>query len=516
MRQQTVKVVAVIAIGAALAACQGGMPVAVDKAGAQTLVLRFVDGNSGNDYPLGTKTFIDTLESASGGRMKVDVTAGYENGIADSERDLIHAVAAGQFDGGWPSVRAFASAGIHGLEAVEAPMTLTNDAAVKALVSGPVAADLLGQLDGSGTVGVGLAVGPLRRPFAAKAPLLTPGDWNGIAFRSFDSPVQDATITALGARPVHAGAEWTDLIANGQLGGIEWDVDQYDANGMTTEAPYVTSNVVLWPKVFVFLLNKGRFDSLTDQQRAWVQQAATAATQATVDAPFDESTAARRLCDIGVKFVDASPSQLATLHAAVAPVIAQLAADPVNGPILAKIQAIAAQHPGVDEPDVDASCRAVTQPGPSPSIPTTRSPLADGTYRAQITPAEVTAAGFSNTEGDSGTYTLTVKDGTYTMACRAFADPGVDCGNIPATEETTLEAGNLFGDATRIYFVADGPTELKLIGCPPPPSGTLNTCVVTAPYSFTWSLVGDTLTFSKQVSGLPSHTMVIKPWKKFN
>ena len=133
-------------------------------------------------------------------------------------------------DGGWPSTRAFANAGISGLEAVEAPLTISNYAASKALVSGPVAADLLAQLDGSGIKGLALAVGPLRRPFAAQAPLLGVQDWQGIPFRSFNSPVQADTIRALGATPINWGGDWAAQVAAGTLRGAEFDIAQYAAN----------------------------------------------------------------------------------------------------------------------------------------------------------------------------------------------------------------------------------------------------------------------------------------------
>jgi hypothetical protein len=61
-------------------------------------------------------------------------------------------------------------------------MTVTSYAAKKALGSGPAADRPPAELDGTGVVGLNLAVGPLRRPFAAKAPLLGPGDWAGATF----------------------------------------------------------------------------------------------------------------------------------------------------------------------------------------------------------------------------------------------------------------------------------------------------------------------------------------------
>ena len=74
------------------------------------------------------------------------------------------AITSGEVDGGWPSTRAFANAGITGLETVEAPMTLTSYAAEKALVSGPVADKLLAELDGTGVVGLRPRGGPTTPP----------------------------------------------------------------------------------------------------------------------------------------------------------------------------------------------------------------------------------------------------------------------------------------------------------------------------------------------------------------
>ena len=194
--------------------------------------------------------------------IKVEVTTEYGHGAPEAESDLVEAIASGEVDGGWPSTRAFANAGISGLEAVEAPMTLTSYAAEKALVSGPVADKLLAKLDGTGVVGLDLAVGPLRRPFAAEAPLLGPEDWAGATFRVYNSPVQTDAVRLLGATPVNLGLGWIDEVQAGRLRGVEFDIAQYAEMGNTTEAGYVTANVVLWPKVFVLSISQERFDAL--------------------------------------------------------------------------------------------------------------------------------------------------------------------------------------------------------------------------------------------------------------
>ena len=251
-RRAGIRVVIAIAIMALAAACQATRN--VDKTGGDTTVLRlatFEGQVNANGQNYGPQAFVDNLRKLSGGRLKVELTTDYGGDAPDAESRLVRAIASGEVDGGWPSTRAFANAGISGLGVVEAPMTITSYAAEKALVSGPVAGKLLSRLDGTGVVGLGLTVGPLRRPFAAKAPLLGPGDWQGVRFRVFNSPVQADAVRALGATPVNLSLSFIDELKAGTLRGAEFDIPQYEHNGFAAEAGHVTANVVLWPKVFV-------------------------------------------------------------------------------------------------------------------------------------------------------------------------------------------------------------------------------------------------------------------------
>ena len=203
-------------------------------------------------------------------------------------------------DGGWPSTRAFANAGIPVPRAIEAPMTITSYAAKRGLVSGPVVDTVVEQLDGSGVVGLGLVVGPLRRPFVGESPLLGPTDWQGATFRVFNSPVQTDVVSSVRRRAGQSGLRVDRRDRRGALRGAEFDIAQYASNGLTTEAGNVTANVVLWPKVFVLSVSQERFDSLTDEQRGWLREAAGQATQASVDAEYDENTLAAELCARGL------------------------------------------------------------------------------------------------------------------------------------------------------------------------------------------------------------------------
>lgn len=349
-------------ITAAVVAClvaAGCQAQVADKTGGNVTVLRFasIDSTDPQGLTPAPHTFIKALERLSGGRIRITVQNRYESGAVTAETDLVKAIVAGKLDGGWPATRAFSRAGIRGLEPIEAPLILTSNAAQRALATGPAGRALLRTLDGSGVVGLGLAVGSLRRPWATTEPLVDLRSWHGVTFRSYNSPVQEATIRALGAVPVRASVNFPDLVRAGTLRAAELDLGLYARNGYGTLLPRVVGNVVLWPRMQLLSLSQKRFDALTGQQQRWVRDAAQQAVQASVDLVPDDATFAAHLCAQGVRFTDATPGQLLALRHAVQPVLDGLARDPATRTSLAQVQKVATAHPGTDAINIPATCR---------------------------------------------------------------------------------------------------------------------------------------------------------------
>jgi TRAP-type C4-dicarboxylate transport system substrate-binding protein len=512
-RRAGLRMVIAIAITALAAACQATR--GADKAGGDTAVLRlatFEGQVNANGQNYGPQAFVDSLRKLSGGRLKIELTTDYGRGAPDAESRLVRAIASGEADGGWPSTRAFANAGITGLEVVEAPMTITSYAAEKALVSGPVAGKLLSRLNGTGVVGLGLTVGPLRRPFAAKAPLLGPGDWKGIRFRVFNSPVQAGAVRALGATPVNLSFSYIDQIKAGTLRGAELDIPAYAHSGLVTEAGHVTGNVVLWPRMFVLALSKQRFDALTTQQQTWVREAAGQAVKASVDATYGQASVVRKLCDGGARFADATPGQINALRAKLRPVLDRLAAKPADAQLLRDIQTIANQNPGPEKLDVPANCQqAAAGSGSLGSIPTTVSALPDGVYRRELTQQDIAAAGGDDGTGPAGIWTITVRRGTYEVHCRPVPGPGEVCGG--SVTEKPLEVGDLRGTGKIVYFVPDAKKISRLTGCTLPVGNQNPSCGPDNPYRLRWALMGDKLVFSN-IPGQQISMTMIGPWRK--
>jgi hypothetical protein len=289
--------------------------------------------------------------------------------------------------------------------------------------------------------------------------------------------------------PVNFGLGWGGEIRAGRLHGVEFDIPQY-AKTNTAVAGQVTANVVLWPKVFVLSFSRQRFETLTEQQRSWIREAAERAAKTSVDATYEESTIASDMCSSGVRFISATPGEVAGLRRKLQPVLDRLAADPKTGPMLKDIQAIATANPLADVPKVPADCRQMGKEAPVTKPPQQVSALPNGVYRVEVTVQDVHAAGLDNSDGNSGTWTLTVRNGTFEIRCRPIDQPGTDCGGT--TTDATLAVGDLRGTGHVVYLVPKGPDQ---------------------PFRVTWAVDGNSLIFSDSSVSFGAE-MIIEPWQK--
>ena len=139
------------------------------------------------------------------------------------------------------------------------------------------------------------------------------------------------------------------------------------------------------------------------------------------------------------------------------------------------------------------------------------SSLPEGVYRVDVNLVDVDGAGLSNGSGWTGTWTMTIQDGTYAMTCRPIEDPDVDCGGAFSTGEiphdAVLEAGYVRGSENVIAFVYDADIHSRLTGCELP-------CFPLPTYEMTWALDGDTLTFGEGPGSYEAYQMMINPWTK--
>ncbi len=320
-----------------------GQNAVTDKAGSNVLQLKFatIDDLNPNGQTPGPGVFVRALEQLSGGRITVTVASSYEQGSVSAESDIVKAIAHDTFDGGWPTTRAFARADIHGLEAVEAPMTLTSYAAEKALVSGPASAGTAQDPDRDRRSRSRLGRGSVAASVQHSDPALDAlQGWHG-------SDVPHLQLTSAGgdsrapsvAIPVSASYQLSRACPDRPVEGRRdrcGAVRRSTGTGHCSRGPWA-----MWccgPACPVLAFSQKRFDSLSSAEQKWVREAAAQAVQASMSFHYDENGPALTLCKQGVHFLYATPAQLTALKTAVQPVLTELADDPAAAPGLALVQ----------------------------------------------------------------------------------------------------------------------------------------------------------------------------------
>jgi TRAP-type C4-dicarboxylate transport system substrate-binding protein len=374
-------VVAAFAVALATNACDssgsdrvGGEKPAEPPAGrATTLTLANV-----NDEPEVLRVFADKVEELSSGTLRIRFENNWGRGRrGNAEVNLIRDVKAGKADLGWAGSRAFDLVGERAFGPLHAPMMIDSYALeLKALQDEEVVRPMLESLDRLGLDDVGVLPGPLRRPLGVRR-LVAPHDWSGMRIGHAGGEQIDASLRALGARP-------RIIVSSGEfagLDGVESHVTSIAGNKHHHEAPYLTGNVVLWPRPLVLFAG----DGVTRAQLRLLQRAARAAAPGVVDAlRKSEEERLAVICRQDLKLSFASPSALTRLGRAFRPVYASLKRDAATRATLARIERIASS---LGEPVEAVSCDEQAPPSAA-AIP-------DGTYRVTITPRDAVRAGIA-------------------------------------------------------------------------------------------------------------------------
>jgi TRAP-type C4-dicarboxylate transport system substrate-binding protein len=472
---QAAAFITVIALAGCFAA--GG-----DKSGGSSspheLVLANNDGNL--DGVPSVARFVRRAEALSGGKLTVRVASRWRGG--EDEPRVIEDVAAGRADLGWAGTRAFDLVGVAAFRPLHAPFLVGTYAAETAVVSDhALMRDLLSALGPLGLSGLAVAADEIRFPAATTHPLRTPADFAGLRFATVASDVQSEGLRALGARPTTELNE--HALMSGQLGGIETMWWTYDVHSYYDAAPFATANAGLWPRTLALFANTKTLDGLSEQERSWVEQAAEDAAAWSVEHAADvEREPMAHACQSGARVVTATPQQLTALRQAAEPVYTSMRKDPEQRAVLEKIESLVANaapgpplsvpggcayQPG-DEKAIPAPVQALSGPGDPGGLP-------QGTYRLELTPAELIEHGATEEEvrDNAGVITWTLRGGRWSTR----PDP-----TYPNRFSTADCAG--FYDVSR-DVVTFTTTTVVAGGTCAPPSWTAR-----------WSLDGDTLRWS--------------------
>jgi TRAP-type C4-dicarboxylate transport system substrate-binding protein len=427
--------------------------------------------------------FAGEVQRLSAGAMRIDIESRWRFHQVDFETGLIGDVRAGKADLGVAGSEAWASVGVNSFRALNAPLLINSYALQDRVLRGPMIGQMLQGLRPLGLVGIGVLPGPLRKPLGISRPLLKPSDYAGLRIGTQQSRVADATMRGLGARPVWFGSEAP--VAG--LGGIEQQISSIQGQQYDRVGKYLTANVSLWPQPLVLFASGKAWAGLTPAQRRILRQAVTGDLAADTQVVRDgERTDTAILCRRGLRFLTASPADLAALRRAVQPVYGQLGRDAQTRRYIRQIEAM---RQGIS-PEPAPGCAQV------PRLAGKAGPL-DGVWQFTTTAADLRAAGVG--QGDI----VPENYGMWTFV--------IDRGRFAFTQENRQACTWTYGSLT---VTGDRFEQLVTDGGGIAPNGALSKPGEL--YTFRWSLYRGMLTLYPVKGAVSPNPSLGKPWPRIS
>jgi TRAP-type C4-dicarboxylate transport system substrate-binding protein len=337
---------------------------------AKVLTMANVNGELGE-----LEAFDEAVGRVSGGRLQIKWLNEYgsdRDGIA--EVNLIRDVNAGKADLGWAGTRVFDELGVPAFNPLHAPMLIDAYELEEKVLGDDLVDPMLASLGDLELQGIGVLPGPLRRPLG-KHPLRGPDDWAGDRIGSSGGEQIAAALRALGAtRVLESPFGTTD-----GLDGFESHVAAVGDDHF--HFPYLTGNVVLWPRPLVLFAGP----QVSSDDLAVLRKAAKEAIPETIAVSRSlEREGLSEICPAKLQVVTASDGQIDGLRSAFRPVYDELERDPAASRAVARIQELSrAGGNSVDEVRCPAAAKA------SAGI------IPPGKYRTVVTRADAQAHGFS-------------------------------------------------------------------------------------------------------------------------
>lgn len=329
----------------------------------------------------------------------------------------------GELDMGNIPSRAFDMIGVTSLRVLNAPFLITSDELLDEVVTSESANDMLAGLAEIGVVGLALLPEGLRHPFGFAGGLLGPGDYEGETIRAPASATTAAIFEALGSRIVD------DEIDTASQVGME-SAYAFDPLGTAT------GNVVLFPKVNVFVVNADSYARLSERQKEILKQAASETQEWSIETRIPDSVAAEAWCNSGGRVVTADSELLAALQHAVEPVYQELRTDRLTAELIEGIEGMKTSIP-ISGPVVPDTCTEAPDDGAVTARGSDDPGVINGSYRLEWSPDELLnaflAVGAPREEVadvgivNGGVISLTFEDGNYEQVWETGLSAGDQC-----------------------------------------------------------------------------------------
>jgi TRAP-type C4-dicarboxylate transport system substrate-binding protein len=387
-------------IGAVLAALLTGCGADNKPDAAEPVTLTLITYDA-KDTPGGAlvEHFVDEAR-----RLDPSITITPRFAEAPHEPDAVAAVSDGSADLVMVASRAFDTAGVTTMQALNTPFLIDNTALANAVATSDHVPALLEGLQDIGVVGLAIAPEGVRHLFGDKDAPVDTSDLQGATVRAPQSEVVWSLMSAAGAKPI-----FDDTRA------YQYSESQYD---LALGAHKATGNVSMFVKFDVLAINEDSARRLSETQMAALRRAAMESTTWVVGNNKSDAALAREFCANGGQIVAATPAQLEEWRALAEPVIDDLRSDPRTAEL---IDAITDMKAGIEAGRPVTGCHDRT----GSADPAVGSGL-DGTYTFSVTASALTEAGIHDSgfiDLNAGDYTVTLKGGTLRRTQRYTSGP---------------------------------------------------------------------------------------------
>lgn len=219
---------------------------------------------------LAAKTFKETLEEESDGRLKVEL---FPNGqLYPSDREAIEAVQLGNIEMTIPAVAPLASFNKKFM-VFDLPFLFNDHEAAYRALDGDLGDKLLAELESNDMKGLVFAENGFRHMSNNKGPIEGIANLKGLKYRTLENPVHTDTFKAFGANasPFAFGELYTALQQN-TYEAMESPISLYYTNKFYEVQDYLTLTSHVYAAT-ILLMNNDFYNSLPDDLQELVQTA---------------------------------------------------------------------------------------------------------------------------------------------------------------------------------------------------------------------------------------------------
>ena len=228
-------------------------------------------------YGLGAQAFIDTLTEVSGGAFTGEQAPAGQLG---GERDMIEGLQIGSLDVVITSTGPLGNF-VPVVYVLDLPFLFRDYDHARTTLDGEIGQELLAKIDENQLVGLAWTENGFRHVTNSQRPVRTPEDLAGLKLRTMENRVHMEAFSDLGAAPTPmAFPELFTALQQGVVDGQENPITVISASKFWEVQDFVSLTGHVYSPA-VILASPILFDGLTDEQKGWFREAATASAAAT-------------------------------------------------------------------------------------------------------------------------------------------------------------------------------------------------------------------------------------------